>query len=343
MRIIKLPRSFYYITKNRPVELSHIAQQRLQWLKTWQRLRAEGFSSQKAAEMVDLPRSTLYRWQKRLKEQGLEGLEDGDRRPKRVRRPQWSPELTGAVLHLRETYPWMGKAKLNKLLAREGVQTSTSTVGRILAYLKRRGVLREPPRNGITNRKRRLIRPYAIRKPKEYQPKQPGDLIQVDTLDVRPLPDNKFKHFTARDMTSRWDVLEVYQKATASNAKKFLSTLIDRAPFPVKAIQVDGGSEFMAEFEQACADRNIRLFVLPPRSPKLNGYVERAQRTHTEEFYDLYMGELDLKSVNQALLEWEYFYNSIRPHHSLDLLSPAEYLSKHYPGMAPAGQLSHMS
>jgi hypothetical protein len=25
------------------------------------------------------------------------------------------------------------------------------------------------------------------------------------------------------------------------------------------------------------------LFVLPPRSPKLNGHVERAHRTHTEE------------------------------------------------------------
>jgi hypothetical protein len=26
------------------------------------------------------------------------------------------------------------------------------------------------------------------------------------------------------------------------------------------------------------------------RSPKLNGHVERAQRTHAEEFYDLHMG-----------------------------------------------------
>ncbi len=57
-------------------------------------------------------------------------------------------------------------------------------------------------------------------------------------------------------------------------------------PFKIKAIQVDGGSEFMAQFEEACQQRRIRLFVLPPRSPKLNGSVERAQRTHTEEFYE---------------------------------------------------------
>ena len=57
--------------------------------------------------------------------------------------------------------------------------------------------------------------------------------------------------------------------------------------FPIRALQVGGGPEFAAEFEQACQQRELRLFVLPPRSPKLNGSVERAQRSHTEEFYQV--------------------------------------------------------
>jgi transposase InsO family protein len=306
-------------------------------------LRAEGYSAQNAADILRLPRSTLYRWQEKLEKRGLIGLEDGDRRPKRVRKPQWSPELAEAVRRLREEHPGMGKEKLWVLLQREGTQTSISTIGRILKRLKARGVLLEPPRNGITKRKRRLLRPYATRKPKEYCAQKPGDLVQVDTLDVRPLSNVHFKQFTARDMKSRcppWcsgqgDVVEAYRSATAGNARKFLDTLIERAPFPVRGIQVDGGSEFMAQFEQACAEKNIRLFVLPPRSPKLNGHVERAQRTHTEEFYDLYMGELDLKSVNEALREWELFYNTVRPHHSLDLKTPEEYLSEYHSDLAP--------
>ncbi|MBA7642575.1 hypothetical protein ES703_50271 [subsurface metagenome] len=52
-------------------------------------------------------------------------------------------------------------------------------------------------------------------------------------------------------------------------------------PFPVKAIQVDGGAEFEAIFEAECQRRDIKLFVLPPHSPKLNGGVERDQQTHT--------------------------------------------------------------
>jgi hypothetical protein len=58
-------------------------------------------------------------------------------------------------------------------------------------------------------------------------------------------------------------------------------------PFPIRALQVDGGSEFHAAFETECQRRSLRLFVLPPRSPKHNGAVERAQRTHTEEFYEI--------------------------------------------------------
>jgi putative transposase len=343
MRIVGLPSSFYTVSRRRPIEMSEAARQRLWRLKAWQRLRAEGYSAQKAADLLRLPRSTLYRWQQRVDQRGLIGLEDGDRRPRLVRRPQWSPELAEAVLALREAHPGMGKEKIWKILARDRMHTSISTVGRILKRLKARGALREPPRNGITKRKRRLVRPYATRKPKEYHAKKPGDLVQVDTLDVQVPYHVHFKQFTARDVNSRWDVVEAYRSATAGNARKFLDTLIERAPFPIRGIQVDGGSEFMAQFEQACAEKKIRLFVLPPRSPKLNGHVERAQRTHTEEFYDLYMGELDLRSVNEALREWEQFYNTVRPHHSLDLKTPAEYLYENHSELAPIPKPSHMS
>jgi transposase InsO family protein len=200
-------------------------------------------------------------------------------------------------------------------------------VGRILKRLKERGVLREPLPNGISARKRQRPRPYGVRKPREYQAKEPGDLVQVDTLDVRPLPGVVLKHFTARDVISRWDVVEVHTRATASTALAFLDTLLARVPFPVKALQVDGGSEFQAGFEESCQELGIKLFVLPPRSPKLNGHVERAQRTHTEEFYEVYDGELEVAPMNQALKEWERVYNYLRPHQALGYMTPGEYIA----------------
>jgi transposase InsO family protein len=160
-------------------------------------------------------------------------------------------------------------------------------------------------------------------------------MVQVDTMDLRPLPGVVLKHFSARDVVSRWDVLQVHRSATATTAVRFLDVLQARMPFPVRAIQVDGGSEFHAAFERACQQRGIRLFVLPPRSPKLNGHVERANRTHQEEFYDLYEGELDLPALNTALQGWEHLYNTFRPHQALAWRTPQEYLRSYHPRLAP--------
>lgn len=81
-----------------------------------------------------------------------------------------------------------------------------------------------------------------------------------------------------------------------------------------------GGSEFQRAFEEACRERGILLFVLPPHSPKLNG--------HVEEFSDFYDGELTMEPLNRALREWEAYYNAKRPHQSLGWLSPMEYLAE---------------
>jgi putative transposase len=107
--------------------------------------------------------------------------------------------------------------------------------------------------------------------------------------------------------------VQAHTRATAQNATEFLDTLAHRMPFPIRALQVDGGSEFAAEFEQACQQRGLHLFVLPPRSPKLNGAVERANRTHTEEFYQVTPYSLELRKLNRELRAWERTYNTVRP------------------------------
>ena len=189
-------------------------------------------------------------------------------------------------------------------------------------------MLREPVRNHVSAPRRMLKRPYAVRKPKGYQVVEPGDLFQLDTLDVRPLPGVVLKHFTAHDVISPWDVVDVYSRATAIIATRLLDELEQRIPFTIRSIQVDGGSEFEAIFEEECQRRNIRLFVLPPHSPKLNGCVERAHRTHTEEFYEVTDSSFDLPELRIELLEWERAYNTVRPHQALDYLTPLRFLQR---------------
>ena len=73
-------------------------------------------------------------------------------------------------------------------------------------------------------------------------------------------------------MVSRWDVLQADTRATAATPTEFLDTLQQRMPFPIRAVQVELGSEFAAEFEQACQQRGLRLFVLPPTWDELDEY-----------------------------------------------------------------------
>jgi len=309
--------------KSTGVELSREGQVRLGWMDFYRRSGNAALTCRR----FGISRQTFYRWLKRYEPLDLTSLESGSHRPRRCRRPTWSFHFEEKVLGLRLQFPRWGKDKLVVLLRNQGLRLSTSMVGRILAHLKRQGRLVEAPRPGGKGSRRALrVRPYAVRKPKQYVVSQPGDLVQVDTMDVRPVPGVAFKQFTARDLVSRWDVVQAHSRATAQSATEFLDTLTHRMPFPIRALQVDGGSEFAAQFEQACRNRGLHLFVLPPRSPKLNGAVERANRTHSEEFYQVTSYSLELKKLNRELRHWERTYNTVRPHQALGYLTPAQFL-----------------
>ena len=257
---------------------------RLHTLRLVKALRESQRSWDEIEELLGISRATYYRWEKAWKEKGLAGLQPKSRRPRRVRgKVQWKPELLVRVGELRKENPTWGRRPIWLALRREGFPVGERTVGRILAYLEGRGrverVASYLARRGGGKARGRPRRPYACRKPRGYKVLAPGDLIQVDTLTVTLGPGEVVKHFTAVDLCTRYALGEVHRRATARLAGEFLRRLVAQVPFPIRGIQVDGGSEFMAEFEKTCQGLGIALFVLPPRSPKLNGHVERLQRT----------------------------------------------------------------
>ena len=150
----------------------------------------------------------------------------------------------------------------------------------------------------------------------------------VGRILLRPAPNVVLKQFTAPDRVSRWDVIGVHHRATSTAATLLLGTLQRRLPFPLRDLQVDGGSEFAALLEAACQQRSLGLFVLPPRSPKLNGRVERANRTHTEEFYEINACSLPITQLNRELEAWERTYNTVRSHQALGYLTPQQFLAQ---------------
>ena len=83
----------------------------------------------------------------------------------------------------------------------------------------------------------------------------------------------------------------------------------------------------MADFERACAAKNLALFVLPPKRPQLNGAVERAQSSWRYEFYACHDLPDRLDRLNERIDAFAHLYNHHRPHGALGGQTPAEYLN----------------
>lgn len=315
---------------------SNEAAMRRELVRRWRQAMEKGLTAAQAADAVGGSRASLYRWEKHP--------ELRSRRPQRVRRRLWSPPLVQAVEELRQDNPVWGKRKLARLLQREGLAVSVSTVGRILRSLVERGVVTPVPtlhkKPGGRRFRLSLAQRYARRLPKGLKAERPGALVQIDTLFVNVAPERPIKHFTAYDPVAKWTVGAVFTRATARCAPALLDMLIAEAPFAVTGVKVDGGAEFKADFEAACQARNLDLFVLPPKRPQLNGAVERAQGSWRYEFYACYELPSQIDKLQPLVDAFAHRFNHHRPHDALDGRTPAEYLKTISGGNLPT---SHMS
>jgi len=202
---------------------------------------------------------------------------------------------------------------------------SVSKVGRIIKKLIGKGTIKSVAFcSGKKESKRRLFNGHAQRWTHGMKAERLGELIQVDHMEVNLVNNKEVKHFQAICPITKLSVAQVYFRATSMSAANFLKLMISQFPFQVHSIQVDGGSEFMGDFE-ACKARKIKLFVLPPRSPECNGHVERCNGTMKYEFYRQYNGSTELSVLQQKLQKYGHLYNNIRPHQGLSYLTPQQY------------------
>jgi len=133
--------------------------------------------------------------------------------------------------------------------------------------------------------------------------------------------------YTAIDDCTRYRVLALYSRRTAANSISFLEKAIEEMPFPIQRIQTDRGREFFAyAFQERLLTWAIKVRPIKPRSPHLNGKVERSQRTDLQEFYTTV--DLQSEELTDQLQEWQHYYNWERPHCSLGGKTPIDRSSE---------------
>lgn len=105
--------------------------------------------------------------------------------------------------------------------------------------------------------------------------------------------------------------------------------LIRRRPSWGLELRSDNGLVFGAKlFAQAASKAGIRQQFITPYSPEQNGMIERWFRTLKEEC----LWQKNFKSLHEARVAIHAFileYNNNRPHKSLGMLSPTEWLDKY--------------
>ena len=271
------------------------------WVETYKKLG----SISKAARKCGIPRSTLYRWVKRHKENSSNPLQDISKRPKHLAKQIITPELEKLILSIRIEFRFGQHRISTHLLRNHSIAVSPTTVWRVL-----------------NNHDVKPIKKYRKRRLNTYNRPIPGDRVQ---LDVTKIARNCYQ-FTAIDDCTRMRVLRLYEHKTAENSVHFLFEILDSFPFNIMRIQTDWGTEFFNDdFQYELHEHFIKFRPIRPRSPHLNGKVERSQQTDKEEFYSqLKSKEKRLPKLIPKLVEWENFYNYKRPHASLQGKTPYE-------------------
>lgn len=160
-----------------------------------------------------------------------------------------------------------------------------------------------------------LKRPRRERLPKRYQRPIPGDRVQADTCKIRP----GMYLYTAVDDCSRYIVLGLYTRRMANNTIHFLTErVLEEMPFSIQRLQTDNGNEFTAySVQDLLKTYSITFRPIRPRSPHLNGKVERAQQTVLREFFALQNIKLKIEELDEELACWQHYYNWDRIHGSI--------------------------
>jgi transposase InsO family protein len=265
---------------------------RFGWIKHYQQTGNVSLTSRRCG----VSRPTLNKWLKRYRQEGMDGLLDQSRRPHRCPPNKVTAEYRVWIRALRNRR--LGPRRIQGELERHHqVHLSTATIYQVL---KQDGYpllkTNRRPRKGC----------------KRYQKEIPGERVQMDVCKIAP----QLYQFTAIDDCTRLKVLRLYSNKSAGSTLDFLTHVLSEFPFPIQRIQTDRGKEFMDYgVQERLIELHIKFRPTKPRSPHLNGKVERTQRTDWEEFYSL----VDLKApeLPEQLQQWQCYYNRERRHSSI--------------------------
>jgi transposase InsO family protein len=298
-----------------------IREERLRWVVP---IYQKELKLKDVARLCPHSKRSLERWVASYKKYGARGLEPKSTRPK-SHPNETEIRIKERVIELRKKTNKCA-LKLKWQLDKEGVCLHRNTIHKII-------------------KRERLVRKYRIRKLKYKYikvPLSPGELVEIDVKYVpEKLGNRRYFQFTAIDCATRWRYLEIHDDCTNYSSIKFLEKVLRIAPFRVRAIKTDNGSNFtnryvgydkssdplnprLHDLDLLCQEKNIIHYLIDPGKPAQNGKVERSHRSDQEIFYDRNKFK-DVKDLKKKIRIWNKYYNNLE-HCGLNGKTPNEML-----------------
>lgn len=314
----------------RQFEGSEIAKERIKIIEFYNR-----YGEKVTKEAFGADRKVISRWRQRIKDKDITGLIPISTRPNRLRQSKIDIRIIEKIKEIRQERYRLSKYKikiyLDKYCEQEGIEKiSVSSIGLII---KKHKMFYQPTYNlPIHNAKRKREKVERVK----YSPKEKGiGYIVADTVVVREEGITRY-FYNAVDISSRFAFSYYFKEQTSSNMVKFYNMFKEVFPYKIEKWQNDNGHENLGEFQKVLKEEKIKQVFSYPRCPKINAYIERFNRTLREEFIDV-NGVLikEDEEFKNLLIEWLVYYNSKRPHFSLNLKSPLQFMVEKY-------KMSHM-
>jgi transposase InsO family protein len=313
----------------RMFDKDEVARQRMKIIKFY-----EQYGEKATKEAFGADRKVISRWRKKVKEgRGqLMALVPGSTRPHRVRRSEVPQEIIAFIRGMREKHPRLGKEKIKPLLDKyckgKAIKSiSESSVGNII---KRHKFFFQKASRVYHNHDSKWARDTGkkTKRLKIKHPIKPEDLghIVADTVE-RLTYGLKDYFYNAIDAKGKFALTLNYKRLNSKNMRDFYRRFKEVYPLKVRSWQSDNGKENLGDFTNELKSEGIPHYFSYPRCPKINTYIERYNRTVQEEFIDDNEDIIHDKPLfNEKLANYLIFYNTERPHKSLGLKSPLEYL-----------------
>lgn len=311
-----------------------IAKQRLKILEF-----SDKYGVNTAAEAYMITARTIYNWKKKYKDSGRlykgiivydpNSLIPKSRRPHHTRSSIIRPEVISQIRDIRYSHGCLGKRMIKPLLDKYCLENgfpciSEPTIGNII---KKKGML--PKNTRKYHNPSRAKRKTRFKQRVRYSPKiNYNGYLEIDTI-IRYLPDDKIYIFNAIDVRNKMMYSRAYTRKSTACAKDFLDRVFEFYPYEIVAIQTDNGTEFERFFDDYLKQKQVEHNYIPTRTPRVNGFIERANRTLKQEFlyeHEYLIDSKGLKTFNEKLEEYLQWYNNERPHTSLKGLTPITLL-----------------